>query len=93
MPGPEAFHGQKTVQSFTDAGVTATPAAFASKKGEIWTFQALPTNTQNVLIGDSAGQFLVLEPGDKEIVFIEDTALVWRKSASGTQVINVFGTR
>lgn len=53
--------------------------------------QAHPSNTANVEIGSATAQVWVLEPRDIFACPIRNPALLWGKSVSGSQVVNLFG--
>ena len=85
-----AIEGSKLSRVFTDAAVTATPAAFPNYGGEKFTMQAAFANTQSVFIGDSANQPIELKPGDfLELEFNDSLSTLWRKATSGTQTVSI----
>jgi hypothetical protein len=50
--------------------------------------QADPTNTTDVLVGDSANQYLRLTPGQAAVLPVSDVALLYAKMASSTGRVN-----
>lgn len=50
--------------------------------------QADPTNTTDVLVGDSANQYLRLTPGQATVLPVSDVSLLWAKMASSTGKVN-----
>ena len=75
--------GQKT-------GITVTAGAVSTTSLNIREalIQADSTNTTNVLVGDSSGQYVVLTPGQAITVPIISLSLVYVKMASGTGIVN-----
>ena len=71
-----------------DAAVGTGAAAFADRSCIAVLLQADPANTENVLIGDSSSQPLVLVAGASVVVPTRNMNLIYRKSASGTQTVN-----
>ena len=78
-----------TPGSFQDTGVTTTAAAFASHPCIKAAFQADAANSDDVFIGVSGGQTWRLVPTSAIVVPCTNTNLYYRRSASGTQTINV----
>ncbi len=67
---------------------TTTAAALGSQACLAVLVQADPANTQNVLLGDSSNQYLVLQAGKSLVVPCSNVAQVYARSVSGTQTVN-----
>jgi hypothetical protein len=67
---------------------TTAPAALGAQACSAVLVQADPGNSQNVLIGDSANQFVVLQAGKALVVPCANVSQIYAKSASGTQAVN-----
>ena len=79
----------ETMLTGSNTGVTITAAAITTSQSCLWVMlQAHPDNTDNILIGNSAGQTWVMPPGAIITVPIDDVAKIIAKSAAGTQVLN-----
>lgn len=50
--------------------------------------QADPTNTTDVLVGDSANQYIRLTPGQAMVAPVSDVSFLWAKMASSTGKVN-----
>lgn len=55
--------------------------------------QAHPTNSANVEIGSASVQCWVLEPGDAFNCPIQNPGLLFGRSTSGSQVVNMIGRK
>jgi hypothetical protein len=69
--------------------VTGSAAALPSQACSQAILQADPGNTANVLIGDSSNQYLVLQAGKAIAVPTSNVNLIYARSVSGTQTINI----
>jgi hypothetical protein len=76
-------------KALQDAAVTTTPAALPSQVCNQAIIQADPGNTDNVLLGDSSNQYYVLQAGKAIALPCSNVNQLYRKSASGTQKVNI----
>ncbi len=67
---------------------TTTAAALGSQPCTAVLIQADPGNSQNVLVGDSTNQYVVVQAGRSLVVPCSNVNLVYAKSVSGTQTVN-----
>lgn len=77
------FAGETT--GITTSAVQVSTAAANIREAII---QSDPTNTTNVLIGNSSAQEVVLTPGQAITIPIISLSLIWVKMASGTGTVN-----
>lgn len=77
------YGGEKT-------GITTTAGAVSTTTNNIREalIQADPSNTTNVLIGNSTDQEVVLTPGQSITIPIISLSLVYVKMSSGTGIVN-----
>lgn len=75
--------------SYRDANVGVAAAAFADASCIAAVIQADPDNTADVFIGDSAAQDIQLIPGASISLDLRNLNEFYRKSASGTQAVNI----
>ena len=80
------FAGEKT-------GVTTAAVQISTTSNNIREalIQSDPSNTTNMLIGNSTDQEVVLTPGQSVTIPIISLSLVWVKMASGTGTVNWLG--
>jgi hypothetical protein len=71
--------------------ITATALGDASVNLTELMIQAHPDNTDNVLLGSATDQSWVVQPGEIVNWPIRNPALIWGKSSSGTQYVNLAG--
>lgn len=71
-------------------GITTSAVAVSTTTGAIREalIQADPTNTTNVLVGNSTAQEVALTPGQSITIPIFSLSLVYVKMASGTGIVN-----
>ena len=67
---------------------TTTAATLGSQPCIAVLVQADPGNSQNVLVGDSSNQYVVLQAGKSLVIPCSNVSLVYAKSSSGTQTVN-----
>ena len=77
--------GQKT-----GVGVTAVQIATDQPNNSEVLIQSDPANTTNLLVGDSAGQFVALTPGQSFTLPVFNLSLIYVKMASLTGIVNWF---
>lgn len=77
------YAGEKT-------GITVTASAISTTSNNIREalIQADPSNTTNLLVGNSEAQEVVLTPGQSITIPIISLSLVYVKMASGTGIVN-----
>ena len=91
VAGGTGIFTPSSVLAGQDASVTTSAATLPDITGKGFLIQADPTNTDTILLGDSSNQYLKLGPGDVVPIHISNTNLIYAKSASGTQTVNIFG--
>jgi hypothetical protein len=67
---------------------TTTAAALGSQPCSAVLVQNDPGSAQNVLLGDSVNQFVVIQPGKALVVPCANVAQVFVKAVSGTMTVN-----
>ena len=83
----------QVVLADTDASIGTGAAALPSNVGKAFLIQADPDNGADVFLGNSTEQNLQLAAGDVVTIAISNTNLIFAKSASGTQTINILGVK
>lgn len=78
------FCGEKTGIGGTAVQISTTDAQHIREV----LIQADPTNTTNLLVGNSTAQEIVLTPGQSITLPIISLSLVWVKMASSTGIAN-----
>lgn len=80
------FAGEKT-------GIDTNAVAISTTTSNIREviIQSDPTNTTNVLVGNSTAQEIVLLPGQSLTIPIISLSLIYVKMASGTGIVNWLG--
>lgn len=85
-----AVQGSESISTGQTTATTTAGVVNANAACREVIIQSDIANTVNILIGNSANQFLVLEPGDSITIPIANVNLVYVRSASLTAVVNWF---
>jgi hypothetical protein len=67
---------------------TTTAAALGSQPCSAVLVQNDPGSAQNVLVGDSVNQYVVIQPGKALVLPCANVSQIFVKSASGTMTVN-----
>lgn len=77
--------------SNTDVTDTAAAIVASSTTAITWFVQADPANTENVQVGSSTSQDVVLQPGQGISIPVLNLANIYAKAVSGTQTLHYLG--
>jgi hypothetical protein len=81
----------RLVAGTTALTISAAPVSTATHAIREVLVQADPSNSTNVLVGNSSAQPMVLTPGQAITVPVISLSLIWAKMASGEGSLNWFG--